>query len=160
MQKTEKKKVLFLGGSNRIVEMVRTAKEMGVYTIVTDPVYGAPAKKYADASYDINTSDIQGLLKIRKAEELDGVYAMLGDVTTWNALALCKRLNVPFYLPKGQRESMFVIDKFKEFCRTFNVSVIDESELSLIGEETNKAILEFPLVLSRHAGKQEIYAIV
>lgn len=160
MEKMEKKKVLFLGGSNKIVEMVKTAKELGIYSIVADPVLEAPAKKYAAASYDINPADIKGLMEINKSENIDGIYAMLGDVTTWNALALCKRLSLPFYLPKDQIEYWGVQDKFKDFCKTFDVSIIDEVMLADNAEKADKTIVEFPLVLSKDINRQEIYAIV
>lgn len=151
MQKAEEKKVLFLGGSNQVAEMVKMAKKMGIYTIVADSAIGAPAKIHADASCDINPSDIKGLIEIKNLENLAGVYAMLGDVTTWNALALCKRLDIPFYLPKEQLEHSPIKDKFKDFCRTFNVSIKDEAA---------GAVLEFPVVLSSHSGKRLEYATI
>lgn len=158
MEKLEKKKVLFLGGSNQMVETVKTAKELGIYSIVADSVSGAPAKNHAEVSYKIDPADIKELVNIYKTQKLDGIYAMLGDVTTWNALALCKRLGVPFYLPKAQMEGSAVEDKFKDFCRTFNVAIIDETTLLSAAAEQNRMVLEFPVIAKSYIAKQSVYA--
>ncbi|SDI35702.1 hypothetical protein SAMN04487975_11559 [Planococcus glaciei] len=158
MEKLEKKKVLFLGGSNQMVETVKTAKELGIYSIVADSVSGAPAKKHAAAYHEIDPADINGLVNIYKMQNLDGIHAMLGDVTTWNALALCKRLDVPFFLPKTQLEDSAVEDKFKDFCRTFNVAFIDEATLLSVAAEQNRMVLEFPVIAKSYIAKQSIYA--
>lgn len=160
MEKLEKKKVLFLGGSNRMAETVKTAKEMGIYSIVADSVSGAPAKRHAAASHEIDPADINGLVNIYKTQNLDGIHAMLGDVTTWNALALCKRLNVPFFLPKTQLEDSAVNQKFKDFCRTFEVEIVDERLLADNGEKMDVTIMEFPVLVGQHMAKQEAYAVI
>lgn len=150
-----KKKVLFLGGNNSVVDIVEETKKMDIYTIVADSTMNAPTKKYADIVYDISPSNIKSLLEIGEHEKPDCIYATLGDVTTWNALALCKRLEVPFYVRKDKAQSKFVLDKFNDFCRTFNVSVIDEISLYEGAEEASP--LEFPVILHSF-GKLSIYA--
>ncbi|MCP2033486.1 biotin carboxylase [Planomicrobium sp. HSC-17F08] len=160
MDKLKKKKVLFLGGSNQMVETVKTVQKMGIYSIVADSVAGAPAKMHAEASYEIDPANIKELVSIYKTQQLDGIYAMLGDVTTWNALALCKRLDVPFYLPKAQMEGSVVKAKFKDFCRTFDVAIVDEVLLTKNCEKMDVSIMEFPLLVGQHAAKQPAYAII
>lgn len=159
MEKLEKKKVLFLGGSNQMVETVKTAKELGIYSIVADSVSGAPAKKHAAAYHEIDPADINGLVNIYKMQNLDGIHAMLGDVTTWNALALCKRLDVPFFLPKTQLEDSAVHKKFKDFCRTFEVEIVNERLLAENGEKMDVSIMDFPVLIGQHIAKQEAYAV-
>ncbi|MDN7244572.1 hypothetical protein QWY16_14650 [Planococcus shenhongbingii] len=160
MQKADIKKVLILGGSNQMVQIVETAKNMGFYTIVSDHAIGAPAKKCADSSHDISPADVLRLMEIGEAEKLDGIIAVFDDVTTWNALALCKRLRVPFYASKEQLESSSTIDKFMDYCRTFNISVIDEATLAGTVEEMNGKVLEFPVLLNSYTGKQRAYATI
>lgn len=150
-----KKKVLFLGGNNSVAKMVEEIKKMDIYTIVADTTINAPAKNYADIVYDISPSNIKSLLEIGEHEKPDCIYAALGDVTTWNALALCKRLKVPFYVRRDKTESELVLDKFNDFCRTFNVSVINEISLYESAEEASA--LEFPVIL-RSFEKMSIYA--
>ncbi|MBX0313362.1 hypothetical protein [Planococcus glaciei] len=160
MEKLEKKKVLFLGGSNQMVETVKTAKELGIYSIVADSVSGAHAKKHAAAYHEIDPADINGLVNIYKMQNLDGIHAMLGDVTTWNALALCKRLDVPFFLPKSQLEDSAVHKKFKDFCRTFDVEIVNERLMADSDEKMDKPIMEFSIVLGEDAVQHGSYAIV
>ena len=42
------KRLLILGATSYIINVVKIAKSMGVYTIVTDPVKDDAAKKYAE----------------------------------------------------------------------------------------------------------------
>ena len=52
------KKLLILGGSSYMIDPVRKAKEMGVYTVVTD-LHGidrCPAKLIADEYWDISVT--------------------------------------------------------------------------------------------------------
>ena len=42
------KKLLILGGTSASLDLVKNAKEMGVYTIVVDDREGGVAKKIAD----------------------------------------------------------------------------------------------------------------
>ena len=158
MKKAAVKKVLILGGSKRMVEAVEAAKKMGVYTIVVDHAEEAPVKKYPAKSQDINPADVIRLAEIGETEKLDGIFTLFDDVTTWNALALCKRLDVPFYATREQLKCLPNREKFQGYCRTFNVSVIDELALAGKAEEMNGAVLEFPLILNSYAGKRSEYA--
>lgn len=157
MRKMNIKKILVLGGSKWMVEAVETAKKMGVFTIVADHAVDSPAKVYADSSYDISPADVARLAEIGEMEQLDGVFAAFDDVTTWSALALCKRLDIPFYATREQLKNLPNKDKFRDYCRTFNVSVIDEIALAGQVEEMEGAILEFPLLLNSYAGKRPEY---
>ena len=42
-----KKKILILGGTRHMIDVVKTANAMGFYTIVADNVVGSPAKAHA-----------------------------------------------------------------------------------------------------------------
>lgn len=77
--KLEGKKLLFLGANPETADLVRIAKEMGVYTIVTDYNPGAPAKKVADKSYNVNGIDVDALEKLAHDEKVDGVLVGVAD---------------------------------------------------------------------------------
>ena len=60
----EGKKMLVLGGKPiGSVELVKRAKELGAYVIVTDylPIEQSPAKRIADECWDISTAEVNKL---------------------------------------------------------------------------------------------------
>lgn len=142
----DKKKILILGGTFHMVNVVETAKRMGYYTIVTDNMVGSPAKKIADLSYDISTADIQKLAEIGREEQIDGVFTAFDDINTWHAVALCKTLHLPFYATPTQLEITSHKDRFKEYCRTFGVPVIEEYECDPI-QDPELPVVEFPVIV-------------
>ncbi len=142
----EKKKILILGGTFHMVNVVETAKRIGYYTIVTDNMAGSPAKKIADQSYDVSTADIQKLAEIGRKEQIDGVFTAFDDVNTWHAVALCKTLQLPFYATPAQLDITSHKDRFKDYCRTFGVPVIEEYECDP-ARDTTLPTVEFPVIV-------------
>jgi biotin carboxylase len=145
MQKIYNKKILILSGISHMIDVVKTAKKMGFYTIVTDKSPGSPAKAYADKAYDISTSDIDRLAEIAKAEKIDGVFNGFDDLNTWNALALCERLGLRYYATKEQLEICSNKDHFKAFCRRFHVPVVEEYQTD--GSLEGIAGLKYPVIV-------------
>ena len=77
MINAEGKRLLVLGGKPiGSCEIVRRAREMGIYTIVTDylPKKQSAAKQLADECWDISTAEVDLLAQKIKAERIDGVY--------------------------------------------------------------------------------------
>ena len=68
------KKILFLGAHALTVHLIQKAKEMGMYTIVTDYIKDAPAKLVADQFYDISTLDIDALVEGVYKENFCKIY--------------------------------------------------------------------------------------
>lgn len=158
MRKVDQKKILVLGGTKHMIGVVETVKRMGVASIVVDNVSGSPAKSYADKSFNVSISDIQGLVEIIRQEKVDGIFTAFEDLNIWNAVALCKKTNLPFY---ATGESMAITmdkDKFKEICRRFDVPVIEEKGLSADMDQTAIATWEFPVMIKKvvHSKSKDI----
>lgn len=147
MMKAGQKKILILGGIRHMIDVVKAAKRMGLSTIVADNVIGSPAKSYADKSFNTSTADIEGLAKIVRQERVDGIFTAFEDINTWNALALCKKMGLPFYATDEQLDISSNKDRFKEICRRFNVPVIEEKELAGAFDETAVAKWGFPVIV-------------
>ncbi|HSP22676.1 MAG TPA: hypothetical protein VLQ20_10185 [Planococcus sp. (in: firmicutes)] len=145
MKTAEPRKVLILGGITHMIDVVKTAKKMGMYAIVTDNNVGSPAKKFADKAYDISTADTEKLAKIANEEGIDGIFTAFDDINTWNALKLCKKLNLPFYASNEHLAITSNKDKFKEFCQTFQVPVIEEYS----SEEILWGNMKFPIIVDQ-----------
>ncbi|WKA54427.1 ATP-grasp domain-containing protein [Planococcus shixiaomingii] len=147
MASDAQKRVLILSGIAHMIDVVKTAKKLGFYTIVVDRDAGSPAKAYADKSYDVSTSDIEKMLEIAEAEKVDGVFNAFDDVNTWNALALCEKLNLPYYATEEQLQVCSDKEKFKECCRSFGVPVIEEYKIDGNLSDEVLAQLEFPVIV-------------
>lgn len=109
-----------------MVHVVETAKKMGVYTIVTDMDPHSPAKRYADKAYDISTGEIDAVVRMAKAERVDGVFVGYDDQNTEFAVNICQQLELTFYATKDQIDITKNKIAFKNLCRNFGVPVVPE----------------------------------
>ena len=62
MMKMNGKRLLILGGTSASLDLVKNARQMGIYTIVTDPNQTGVAKEIADETALISTADIDGVV--------------------------------------------------------------------------------------------------
>lgn len=135
------KKLLILGATAYITNMVEIAKSKGVYTIVTDPDPDSPAKKVADKSYNIDTTDIEGIIAIALENKVDGITTGYSDVNMPICYKVCKRLNLPFYASLENIERTSDKSKFKQLCREYGVPVVDEYSLENINN------IKYPVIV-------------
>lgn len=137
------KKLLILAGAGIHSKVVRTAKEMGIYTIVTDYLKDSPAKLIADESWMLNIMDIDGIVKKCREVGVDGVLNFCIDPAQWPYLEICERLGLPCYATRDQLEILTDKVKFKNYCVTHDVDVIPEYSIEDIESEN----AEYPLFI-------------
>ena len=143
MMRHDGKKLLILGATAYSINVINTAHAMGVKTIVVDPVKDAPAKKYADAFYDVDTTDIQRLYDIALEEKVDGVFTGYSDINLFSCRTLCDMLGFPFYATREQIEKTTDKLHFKEMCRKYDVGTVPQySEEDLIRTEIYPIIIK------------------
>lgn len=122
------KKLLILAGANVHVKLVEEAKELGVYTIVTDflePEH-SPAKLIADEYWMLNVTDVDGIVERCRQEHVDGVIAGWIDVCQIPYCQICHDLNLPCY---GSSDLFFKFTNkhaFKDTCKAYGVGTILE----------------------------------
>ena len=122
----KKPKILFLGGFSQMVDILKTAKEIGIYSIVVDRDPASPAKKIADKSFDISTDKVDDLVQLCKDEKINGIFNGFEDFNIHIASEICNRLNLPFYATKEQLDLVTNKDKFKEKCREYDIDIIEQ----------------------------------
>lgn len=122
------KKLLILAGGPNLISLVERAKELGVYTIVTDyyDFIDSPAKTIADEYWDISWSDLDTLEKKCREVGVDGITTGYSENTVENCIRLCQRLNLPCYCNMKQLDVTRNKDIFKEECRKNGVPVVKE----------------------------------
>ena len=89
MKEFSGKKLLILGGTTLSINIVETAKNMGIYTIVMDMSPDSPTKKVADKAYDISTANVDDVVSIAKQEQVDGIFTSYEDFNTGIAAEAC-----------------------------------------------------------------------
>lgn len=120
------KKLLVLGANPETVSLINKAKEMGIYTIVTDYDPNAFAKRFADQAENVNAVDVDGLVKLAKREKIDGVVVGVAEALLPTYCEVCKRLGMPAYSTSEVFEVMIRKDYFKNECRKYGVPTIRE----------------------------------
>lgn len=122
----KKKKVLILGANPETVSLILKAKEMGLYTIVTDNNPHAYAKRFADQPENVNAVDVEGLTKLAEKEQVDGVIVGVAEALLPAYCKVCRNLGLPAYSTEEVFSVMVRKDFFKEKCREYGVPTIRE----------------------------------
>lgn len=144
----EKKKLLVLGGSASMIDLVKTAKRMGIYTIVTDwnNVTDSPAKKHADSYWDLSIMDYDILVNKAEDEGVDGVITCMTDSYLTPYRILCKRLGLPCYLTEQTEEISVNKLQFKKACSKFDIPVSKRYFVD-VNDDKELCGLPFPVVV-------------
>jgi biotin carboxylase len=120
------KKLLILGGANQHLKFVEAAKEMGVYTIVTDYLADSPCKRICDEPLMLNITDVEHIVSYCKENHVDGVVAGFLDPCQLPYAKVCSELGLPCY---GSPEQFFKFTNkiaFKALCKKNGVRVIPD----------------------------------
>lgn len=115
-----------------MIDPVRKAKEMGIYTVVTD-LHGidrCPAKLIADEYWDISLMDYETLAPKIKNEKIDGILTGFTDAFLLAYQHLCELTGLPCYATKEQIELSIDKDEFKKLCRKNGVGVVPEYDIT------------------------------
>lgn len=125
------KKLLILGGNAISCEIVKAAKKLGVYTIVTDwnTPQESPAKLLADDYWDISLMDYEKLLPQIKKQKIDGIITGFTDSYLLPYQNICKLAGLPCYATKQMFEKTLDKAYFKQMCRENGVPVVPEYDL-------------------------------
>ncbi len=121
---TDRKKLLVLSGAAQLIEIVQDAKEAGYYVIVTDYLDNSPAKKFADESWDLSITDVDGIVEKCRQEHVDGVMNYCIDPGQKPYQQICEKLGLPCVAGKEQFDIMTNKDRFKEACLQYGVDII------------------------------------
>lgn len=91
----KQKKLLLLGGSAQQVVAIKTAKELGYYTVLCDYLPDNPGQYVADKYYNASTTDVDAVYKIAKEEQVDGILAYASDPAALPGAIVAERLGLP-----------------------------------------------------------------
>lgn len=141
------KKLLVLGANPETAGFVIKAREMGVFTIVTDYDPHAWAKQHASRSYNIDATDIEALYHMAVDEQVDGVMVGVAEALLPAYEQLCARLRMPCFGTSKLFDLLTDKSKFKSACREHGVPVVQEYALSANPTEEELAAVPLPVVV-------------
>lgn len=139
------KKLLILGGVQLACSVVKLAQQKGIQTIVVDYNEDSPAKRIADKSYLISTTDIEAIVDLCKKENVDGIFTSYIESMLPYCCMICERLNLPFYATLEQIQITSNKKKFKELCRVHNIPTIKEFHINDVREQKDLYNLDYPV---------------
>lgn len=88
------KKILILGAGIYQVPLIKTAKRLGLYSIVVSIPGNYPGFALADKVYYENTTDADTILRIAREEQVDGIITTGTDVAVITIGKVCDRLGL------------------------------------------------------------------
>ena len=141
------KKLLILGGTYATLDLVRTAKEMGVYTIVTDNLNGGVAKEIADECAAVSTTDYDALERLIKEKNIDGVFCGPSEFNIRNLIRLCEKAGLPCYTNMQIWDRCANKDEFKEFCIQNGVDCPKRFYADENSSDDELDALDFPVIV-------------
>ena len=126
------KRLLIMGGMRFSCEIVKTAREMGIYTIVADynKIEDSPGKQIADKAVDISVLDVEAMVSYIKNNAIDGVFVGFNDMLLPYYAEICEKTGLPCYGTKTQFETLIAKDQYKALCRQFGVPTIPEYDIN------------------------------
>lgn len=141
------KKILILGAGIYQVPLIKTAKRLGIYTIVASIPGNYPGFELADKVYYENTTDFEEILKIAKEEKIDGIITTGTDVAVITIGKVCDELGLTglsFDAAQISTDKLLMKSKYEEHgVRTAKYRKIQIDETDLI---SRTAELTFPLI--------------
>ena len=144
MENLTGKKLIILGGTSASYDLVRNAKEMGIYTIVTDPNATGVAKEIADETAMVSTADIEGLVALAKERGVDGIFCGPSEFNLRNVIRASAEAGLPCYTTMEVWDRCANKDVFKSYCREYGVDCTPEYDVT---RETTREELEKIMII-------------
>ena len=140
-------KLLILGGTSASLDIVKTAKSLGFYTIVTDIDNGGPAKDIADEVLQISTTDLNALELFIKDNSIDGVFCGPSEFNLKNVINLCDQTGIRCYATPEQWEICSNKETFKNYCKANNVPTAPEYDIEDFYNDEIERTIDYPLIV-------------
>lgn len=128
LNKLKGKKLLITGGCRLSEDIVKTAKEAGIYTIVADwhDTHTSPAKLMADEYWQESIQDYDRLIELMKEKGVDGVTTGFTDSYLVPYAILCEKAGLPSYATPELFARTLDKSIFKQMCKDNGVPTVPE----------------------------------
>lgn len=141
------KKILILGAGIYQVPLIKTARRLGIYTIVASIPGNYPGFELADKVYYENTTDYAKILSIARREKIDGIITTGTDVAVITIGRVCDTLGLTglsFKAAEIATDKLLMKSCYEKYgVRTAKFRKISFDDISYKNELSD---LEFPVM--------------
>ncbi len=143
------KKLLVMGGTRITCEIVRKAKQMGIFVGVADynPPEKSPAKTIADEHFQVSCTDVDAMSALIKTQKYDGVLVGFNDMLLPYYADICEKTGLPAYGTKEQFDIFINKDKYKKLLREYGVPTVQEYHIDLNNVAYSAETVKFPVLV-------------
>lgn len=141
------KKIMILGAGIYQVPLIKTAKRLGIYSIVVSIPGNYPGFELADKIYYENTTDYDKILEIAGKERIDGIVTAGTDVAVITIGKVCDELKLcglSFEAAKVAANKLLMKSKYEE--HGVRTAKFREIPLDAADVAERVAELSFPLI--------------
>jgi biotin carboxylase len=111
-----RKTILILAASINQVPLIERARALGYRVLTTDNRPDNPGHRLADAAFDVDTTDREGILALCREQKVDGVIAAATDVAVPTVAHLAARLGLAGPSPEAA-DVLCIKHAFRAFQR-------------------------------------------
>ncbi len=140
------KRLMILGSVKYFENLVASAKELGIYTIVCDNRENTPAKKICDEAINVDIMNLELIKKIAIEKKVDGILTSFTDTLLLPHTHLVNELNLPKIIKLDQLESVTNKLVMKEIFKKNKIKSTDYWVVDTI-DEAQKLKIKFPIVM-------------
>jgi len=90
----KRRKVLIIGAGPAQYQGIAKAKQMGLFTIVTDCNPGAPGLAIADVPLVLDVKDCENSIEVARQYQIDGVFSIASEVSVRTVAAVAEELKL------------------------------------------------------------------
>ena len=141
------RKLLLMGGGAYAKDIVRYKEEKGFKIVALGRDANTPISKIADAFYQVNTQDIEGVKAVVEKEKIDGIFVGASEVNIAPTIKISEETDARFYVNSKQWEILANKAAFKRYCREYGVPVVPEFEIPADYTKKDLEELNYPVLL-------------
>ncbi|MBR0400306.1 MAG: ATP-grasp domain-containing protein [Mogibacterium sp.] len=142
------KKILILGAGIYQVPLIKAAKKIGLYTIVSSIPGNYPGFKYADKVYYVNTTDEEAVLELAKKENIDAVITAGTDVAVPAMARVCDELGLPglsYEAAMNSSDKFYMKTQYEKYgVRTARFRKVNYDDADYLGRVSD---FEYPMIV-------------
>ncbi len=142
----KRKRLLLLGGSLWKDAIRQYAEVYNIRLAATGNDQSAGIFEIAEEHYDIDSTDIEGMKRLLREQQFDGVYMGGSEPVIAAASQYLNELNMPCYCTHEQWEYLQDKAKFKQLCQDFGLPVVPQFNIDSTDIEHSVPIEFFPVI--------------
>ena len=142
------KRLLLAGGTNCIRDILEYARKNGIVLAAAGNIGNTGLKQYADEQYDVDTSDVEAMVKLVRDRRMDGIFAGGNETNIAAAIRVTGECGLPYYCDMAQWNALMNKESFKALCREFGIPVTGEYPAHTLEELDDPGLeIRYPVVV-------------